>query len=198
MPTKALAFTAGDVLRTNPQPGYWGCAVVLTAFEGEGRSDPQFHIGITPIVLRQAYVASAIDLNGLKILQLADRIRVAADAYVERPPRACIGIWTAKRSSPSTIIARVDPRAVYEPLLTSEVGDGRSGAFPLFGPIGPSLGGEAVIAWRRKNDREAFERAEIEARRTFEASEQERLANQRARRRRPGYRLTSERNGRER
>ena len=76
----------------------------------------------------------------------------------------------------------IDPAAVYPPPLAFKVGDGTRDAFPLCGPIKDSLGMEAVIAWRRVNDKAAWDAEVAQSRLQFECLEARRLEDARAKR----------------
>jgi hypothetical protein len=56
------------------------------------------------------------------------------------------------------------------------------GVFPLCGSVTESLGMEAVIAWRRVNDKETWKAEVAQNRVEFEARETRRLADVRAKR----------------
>lgn len=185
--TSALAFVPGDLLQTEPRPGYWGCAVVLSAFPGTQELHPSFHIGITPIVLRHDYALSEIDTTSLSILRFSRGVRVAPLTYTTRNQEVCIGIYTARSQLDLRVLGTVDSKTLYTAPLTLAVGDGTGGDFPLCGPLRRSIGSEAVVAWRRVHDTEAFEREANEAKIQFEAREAERLLKQRqAQRKRRG------------
>lgn len=96
MTAATLAFTRGDVLRTEPRQGYWGCAVVLSETHKTAEFHPRFHVGATPFIFRYEFGLSDIDVEQLKLLRSADEIRVGPDKYVPRATRTCIGIHKAK------------------------------------------------------------------------------------------------------
>lgn len=53
------------------------------------------------------------------------------------------------------VIGRIENFPFKMPVLTYEVGKGKG--YPLCGPITASLGFQAVIAWRKANEKEAFQ-----------------------------------------
>jgi hypothetical protein len=181
MTASTLAFTPGDVLRTEPRPGYWGCAVILSAARKTTEFHPRFHVGVTPAVFRHEFDFSEIDASQLTILRFSRDVRTEPDTYVARGTETCIGIYTAKSRGDLLVLGKVDPLSVYAPPLTLEVGDGTNGSFPLCGPLRKNIGVEAVISWRRIHDAETLSREVIDARESFEAMEAERLAKQRER-----------------
>ncbi len=152
--SRQTALKAGDVLRTNPKPGYWGCAVVLRGPTEKPGFYPMCHIGIAAAIFRHEYGFS--DLTGLDLRPIAFErgVRLSPDSYGTRQ-ETCIGIWVAKTPPTIPIIGHVDPLTVWPSPLTDEVGDGSGNAFPLYGPIKPDLGSEAVSKWRREHDAEA-------------------------------------------
>jgi len=176
------AFTRGEVLRTEPRPGYWGCVVVLSETQKTAEFHPRFHVGVTPVVVRHEFGLSDIDLDQFRILRCTDEIRVGPDRYVPRATRTCSGIYTAKARGDIFVLGKIDPLRVYDAPLTLEVGDGTNGNFPLCGPLRKEIGWEAVIEWRRVHDAQAFSREVVEARAQFEVTEAMRLAEQRKRR----------------
>jgi hypothetical protein len=182
MAPSALAFAPGDVIQTEPQPGYWGCAIVLTATDRTAELLASFHIGITPLIFRHDYAWPEVDPGSLSILELSRDIRLARGEYGART-EVCIGIYTARSRGSLRVIGKVDPGAIYPLPLTSTVGDGTAGAFPLCGPLKKTIGSEAVVAWRRVHDAENFARDVAVARARFEELEAERLARQRQARR---------------
>ncbi len=175
----SLAFTPGDVIQTTPKAGFWGCAVVLTAFPKTDKLLPCFHIGITPLILQRQIVPRDVDNTQLSIVRFTRRIRVAPFTYSPLPEETCIGIYTAKSPKGFPIIGKVDPVEVYPHPLTFSIGDGTNGEFPLCGPLRSGIGNEALVLWRQVHDKEAFEEECKTAAEQFEAMESERLARQR-------------------
>jgi hypothetical protein len=157
---------------------------VLSAFPATKSTWPSFHLGITPLIFRRDYDAADLAQETLSILSLAATVRVAPNVYVPRAPRLCIGIYGAESACGFAVIGRVEPRTLYAEPLTSEVGDGSAGAFPRGGALDVSLGREAVVAWRRVHDAEAFAQEVALANRRFE----EMVATSRKPRTTPGRR----------
>ena len=54
------------------------------------------------------------------------------------------------------VIGRIENFPFKMPVLTYEVGKGKGKGYPLCGPITAILGYQAVIAWRKVNEKEAF------------------------------------------
>jgi hypothetical protein len=151
MTTTELAFVIGDVLQTEPSPGYWGCAVVLGAASASAGFYPRFIVGITPLVFQHRFEWPEINQSGLTILQFERSIRIGPGEYATRSEH-CIGIYTARSKGGIRVLGNVDANAICALPLTFDVGDGTGNAFPLYGPMRKTIGGEAVIAWRRIHD----------------------------------------------
>ena len=177
----------GDLIQTHPQRGFWGCAVVLSARDSTDQFHPMSHIGITTLITKQKYPLSSIDPKQLEIVEFSPVIRVAKDEYCQSTePRKSIGIYTLKSAAALKIIGRINPLDIYDKPLSFDVGDGTKGTFPLCGPIPENLGNEAVVAWRLIHDKDRFDREKVEARKRFERSEQQRLLDQRTKRKAGG------------
>lgn len=159
----------GDVLLTNPLPGYWGCAVVLTARDEAKDHWPDCHIGTTTIVSREPLGAGDIDLGALELHAYRAKVRVGpGDFREEKKPRTAIGFYTLpKKFVPPPVLGRVDPKALWPHTLTTTAGDGTGRTFPHCGLLDGSLGDEAVAAWREVHDAEAFAREMDEAEAVF-------------------------------
>ena len=153
----------GDVLLTHPLPGYWGCAVVLTARDETKEHWPDCHIGTTTIVSREPISARDVDLGALKLHSARMQVRVGpGDFREEAKPRTAIGLYVLpKKFVPPVVLGRVDPATLWPHALTYKAGDGTGRTFPHCGQLDDSLGDEAVASWREVHDAEAFAR-EIE------------------------------------
>lgn len=170
----------GDVIRTHPERGYWGCAVVLSARDSTSEFHPMCHIGTTTLIKPRKYAWKNIAPLDLEIANLSYNVRVAANEWhTTREARLCVGIYALKSADKLDIIGHIDPKTVYPPDLTFEVGDGTSGSFPLCGPIPDYLGHEAVIIWRQKHDAARLDQEIRRSREAFEAYEAQRLSKAR-------------------
>lgn len=179
MSISTAAFAPGDVLQTEPQPGFWGCAVVLSATPGTAELNPSFHVAVTPVIYRHAFLPSEIDMAGLSVLVASRSVRVAPNEYMERAAQPCIGVYTAKSRGDVRVLGTVNPLSVWPTPLGPGTGNGTDGAFPLCGPLTRTIGWEAVVAWRRIHDAVALAEEVLQGRQRFESFEQERLAQQR-------------------
>lgn len=176
MSMKFSLLTVGEVIKTNPREGFWGCAVVLSFREKTNESHSLCHIGITPLVMRHDFFWEEIAQNQFSVLVFERGIRVASNEYAPRT-ETCIGIYSAKRPPELSIIGSIDPLLVYPQTLTFEVGDGTNREFPLYGKISATLGMEAINSWRKIHDTENWLAENAKASLDFEML-QERLRNE--------------------
>jgi hypothetical protein len=177
-----MPLLPGDVIKTHPREGFWGCAVVLSAGMIEGLR-PMCHIGVTPLVFQHDYVWSEIEGQQLSILEYDQPVRVEVMTYLPRHV-TCIGIWVSDGKPKLPVIGRVDPATVYDKPLTFEVGDATSGKFPLCGKVDTHLGSEAVGAWHKLNDPVGFAKRQEESAADYERLRERLLEQERERRKR--------------
>ena len=175
MTASQLAFKPGDVIQTEPQEGYWGCAIVLASADGTTNSHPRFHVGITPLVFRHDYAWSELGASGLSLLTFIRDVRMPSGEYGSRS-ETCIGIYTALTRGEVRVIGEVDPKQIYALPLDATVGNATAGHFPLCGPLTKAIGHEAVVAWRRIHDAGGLARDAEESRKRFEAMEARRFS----------------------
>lgn len=153
---KAKLLAVGDVLKTNPTEGYWGCAIVLTARDKIDRFDPMCHIGITTTIFRHDYDFRELDLSSLQILEFDRQIRVAPGTYAALRRETCIGIYSRKLNPSAVVIGSIDISSLAPRSLEFVVGNGADGGWPLCGPVKAHLGSEAVASWRSRHDKEQW------------------------------------------
>jgi hypothetical protein len=166
----------GDLLKTSPARGFWGCAVVLKApcrpVDDEMMSS-MCHIGITSHIQVHDFVAQELDVTALDILEVDQEIRRAPNDYVPHRSVPAIGIYTNRINRHVQLLGSIDALGIYcssRTPLSWEVGDGTDGGWPLCGEVSARLGYEAVHAWRSIHDRDRWladrdeARAETEAR----------------------------------
>ena len=150
---KQRLVAIGDVLKTHPMDGYWGCALVLSARDKTGQFDPMSHIGITSLVFTHDYAFHELDLKGLEILEDDVSIRVGPGSYAHWRRSLCIGIYSRRITPAVHVIGNLDVASLVPAPLTFEAGDGTDGGWPFCGRVEESLGYEAVHAWRSVHDR---------------------------------------------
>ena len=161
----------GDVLKTHPSEGYWGCAVVLSCRGKTERFNPMCHIGITTVVFTHDYRFEELDTSKLEILTSDVEIRVAPYQYIHSRRKTCIGLYASKVNSHVNVIGRIgrsEARRIYPHRLAYRVGDGANGGWPFYGPVRASLGHEAVGEWRSVHDRASWEKDIAAAEKSFE------------------------------
>jgi hypothetical protein len=126
----------GDVIKTHPRDGYWGCAVVLNMRDRCERFNPSVLIGITPTVFRYDYAWSNVADIAFSILE--------SDGGIPGP---CVGWYDARPHPSLPTMGRVDASRVFPGPIDFDT-------WPLCGRISTNLGSEAVFAWRKKHDAE--------------------------------------------
>lgn len=175
----------GDVIRTHPARGYWGCAVVLSAKDGDGRFYPMSHIGITTFISKTRYEFLQLARIKLKLVKFKSVIRVAPNEYYKsRETRTSIYIHTILPKPVVDVIGTTNPKKLYGKRLTFEPGDGTGNTFPWSGPLTAEAGDDAVNAWREKYDAAALRNESAKHMAWFEKFEADRLAAARKARRR--------------
>jgi hypothetical protein len=175
---KQRLLSVGDVLKTNPLEGYWGCAVVLSARDKTVEFDPMCHIGITTTVFTHDYALDELPLSDLRILTGEEEIYDADTRSNLRRPVTCIGIYARKLKVPLDVITNIDPTFLCAIPLQFEIGTGIGEGWPLRGPVTNRLGYEAVHAWRSVHDYEQWQ-ADVAAGRKSHQEMLARLAEQR-------------------
>jgi hypothetical protein len=148
---KRTSLEIGDVIKTHPKDGFWGCAVVLNTREKCEQFNRFCLIGITPIVFRHDFTWREVADFEFSILEFVRGIRLfPGDTRSRR--ETCIGCYDARPNPELPTIGRVDASKVFAGPIGFEVGDATNGKWPLCGRIKEHLGNEAVVAWRRTHD----------------------------------------------
>lgn len=151
---KTTLFHKGDVIRTNPEKGFYGIAVVLDDGEklelSPGRwSYPMCHIAITPLLYDYEVNIEDIDIASLKPMTFLTYFKREDGERIPWRERKCVDIYTARNKANLTIIGNIDTTSIWDgPLPFQASQDG----FHLCGDVSASLGREAYIAWCREND----------------------------------------------
>lgn len=159
-------LSRGDVLKTNPLEGYWGCALVLSAQDETPESDPMCHIGITSTVFTHDYDFEELEIEKLEILQRDRQIRTGLDLACATVRETSIGMYSRAVDSSIDIIGNVDVSSVFTAPLEFKFGDGTGDGWPGCGVVEKSLGYEAVHEWRSVHDRAQWLQDMAEAERT--------------------------------
>lgn len=150
---KKIHFCKGDIIRTNPENGFYGVAVVLN--DGvklelsPGRfSYPMCHIAITPLLFNYKIDMNDIDINELKPMLFTTYFK-NNETFIPWKSKICIDIYTTRNKADLPIIGNVDMILIWDKPLSFEASpDG----FHLCGDVSQSLGIEAYIQWCREND----------------------------------------------
>jgi hypothetical protein len=170
----------GDVLLTRPRRGFYGAAVVLSAFGRTRAFPPMSHIATTNVASVRRFEWREIDTSALQIMRYPPQMRVDAwDYRLLAEIRRAIGMFFLSASTRFEVIGWTDPKRLYPHRLTSEVGDGTGRAFPICGPLDEALGMEAFDAWQEQEKPATAARERRLADRIFEAYEADRLATSR-------------------
>ena len=163
-----MLLNKGDVIRTNPREGFWGCAVVLSEREKTKEFDPMCHIAITSLVLQHNYDFSELDTNNLEVLEYDRHYRLKPNEEFTQKKTA-IGVYMRKINIPLDIIGNIDPSNIYNGLLPFDPLVGLKVTFPICGTVTEYLGMEAVNNWRSINDKEALEKERLESNQRHDA-----------------------------
>lgn len=150
---KYSLFCKGDVIRTNPEPGFYGIAVVLSDGEktelSPGRwSYPMCHIAITSLLFQYEVSIDDIDISNLKPTTFQSYFRRKDGTLVPYRNKICIDIYTTRNKANLPVIGNIDPSVVYDEPLSYE---GSEDSFHLRGDPTDYLGREAYINWCRDN-----------------------------------------------
>ena len=155
MASRMKTFSKGDVIRTNPENGYYGIAVVLS----EGRrleiapgkmSYPMCHIAITPFIFRHEVTLEEIDANDLQVLVFERNAKRDDGADMHWNTETCVYLFTDRNKAGLTVIGNIDPSGIYQEPLDYEPHKDR---FFLCGDANANLGREAYIAYFRSEQK---------------------------------------------
>ncbi len=141
----------GDVIKTHPREGHWGCAVVVWL----RKRCPEFGhlclIAITPTIFRHDFVADDLRDVAFSILEYEQGISLfPGDSRSRRV--TCLGWYDASSNPNLDVVGSVDPRKFFTGSTRFIIGDGTKKSWPLCGRISSNLGSEAVFAWRTLHD----------------------------------------------
>ena len=153
MGRKHNLFSRGDVIRTNPEKGFFGIAVVLDDGEKIELSDsrwsyPMCHIAVTPLIFQHEVSIEEIDSSNLKPLTFLRNYNLNGNILPYRE-EIMVHIYTTRNKANLPVIGKIDPSDMYrEPLMWSPQGN----RFFLYGDADASLGREAYLVWFGKNN----------------------------------------------
>ena len=174
------ALQPGDVIRTNPDDGYWGCAVVLDRFSLSPMlpKSEACHIATTDFIRRSFYELVDVDTSALKPLLFEQHYQPTKDSPLYVKSIICIEKYALLGKHQIDVIGTIDPLQIYDGPLSTTFGD-FPGGFSLRMKIDKYLGNEAVIAWRRKYDKEAWDAIVAASDENYFDREEERLQKNR-------------------
>ena len=178
MKVMASMFKVGDVIRTNPRDGFWGCAVVLDNHLAPDTLRDRCHIAITGTVRHAPFNLKELTDIELVVLEFERHYRPKSDVFGSRL-ETCITKYPNVRPGEIELIGNVSTTLVYRGPLSPTIGPG-AGEFPLGSAVDlKRLGTEAVINWRRLNDQAALTAEVAAADAAYFAREDARLAKAR-------------------
>ena len=144
----------GDVIRTNPEPDYYGIAVVLSnperiELQPGNWSYPLCHIMITPLIFKRKVIIEDIILNDLKPLMFKQFFKRKDGVRIPWRFKTCIDIYTNRNISDLPVIGNVEVSEIYKEPILFEVNEN---GFHLCGDVTNHLGREAYINWLREKE----------------------------------------------
>ena len=145
-------FKKGDVIRTNPEHGFYGIAVVLSVPEkieiAPGKwSYPMCHIAVTPHIFQYEVNMDEIEALDLKPLVFQEFFQRKDGVRIPWRIKPCVDIYTNRNKVNLPVIGNIDPTDIYsEPLLFEAHEDG----YHLCGDVTLYLGRPAYISWLRE------------------------------------------------
>ena len=141
-------FRRGDVIRTNPQAGFYGIAVILDdgvrlELSPNNWSYPMCHIAITPLLYDFEVTMKDIDLSQLLPLrfQRCYQLNNTPEFFKEE---LLIHIFTTRNVVQLPVIGNIDPYNIYRDDLSWKPKRDR---FFFCGDVQKQLGREAYIHW---------------------------------------------------
>lgn len=141
-------FKKGDVIRTNPQKGFYGIAVVLDdgvklELSPDKWSYPMCHIAITPLIYDFEVTMKDIDISRLLPLRFQRNYQLKNTPGFFKE-ELLVHIYTTRNVSQLPVIGNIDPSDIYHDKLSWQP---ESDRFYLCGDAPIHLGREAYIHW---------------------------------------------------
>lgn len=151
--SKSKVFKKGDVIRTEPEPGYYGIAVVLDSPEKQEISPgkysyPLCHILITPLIFKEKVTINDIELGKIRPLVFRRYYKRCDEKHISWREELCIYIYTYRNKVGLNVIGNIETAEIYDNNLPFEPQDNM--CF-LCGDVNAYLGRKAYIAWCREN-----------------------------------------------
>ena len=151
---KYSSFCKGDIIRTNPEKGFYGIAIVLddgTKMElSLGRwSYPMCHIAITSLLYQFEVNMNDIDITALKPMTFSTYFEREDGMKIPWHDKLCVDIYTTRNKANLPVIGNVDPTPICNSPLPFQVSEN---GFHLCGDVDIFLGREAYISWCRNSE----------------------------------------------
>ncbi|MCR5121784.1 MAG: hypothetical protein K6B74_05125 [Ruminococcus sp.] len=152
---KYSLFSKGDVIRTNPEEGFYGIAVVLNdpqriELSAGKLSCPLCHIAVTPLIFKYEPVLDELDIHELKPLIFGRKFIREDGTAVPWRTEVCIHIYTERNKANLPVIGKIDPSGIYDGELNF---DPQPDRFHLCGDARPDLGGEAYFSYKEQSEK---------------------------------------------
>nr|WP_304638107.1 hypothetical protein [uncultured Muribaculum sp.] len=148
---KFSLFKRGDVIRTNPQEGFYGIAVVLDdgvklELSPNKWSYPMCHIAITPLIYDFEVTMKDVDLSQIYPMKYTRcyQLKNIPDFFKEE---LLVHIYTTRNVAQLPIIGNMDPSNIYKEDLSWLPEPDR---FYFCGDSQKHLGREAYLSWLDK------------------------------------------------
>lgn len=152
---KISLLKKGDVIRTNPEDGFYGIAVVLDDGEKFELSPnkwsyPMCHIAITPLIYDYEVTMEDVDLSQIYPMRYMTRYNLKNTPIFYREV-LLVHIYTTRNVDHLSIIGNIDPSNIFQEDLSWNP---RPDRFHLCGNPQKHLGREAYLSWldRKKVD----------------------------------------------
>jgi hypothetical protein len=146
--SKKKLLNKGDVIRTNPQEGFWGIAVVLSEKEKTPERHPMCHIAITSLLFQHKVEFEELNIKDF-IPLVFERIFSLKGEEEFSKEEICIGVYTRRNTVNLAVIGSIEPSLVYDGPLPFEPWSDLEVKWPLCGDPTENLGREAYITWER-------------------------------------------------
>ena len=148
-------FRKGDVIRTNPEKGFYGIAVVLDDGEKIELSPgywsyPLCHIAITPLLFQFEVTIDDIDIDTLRPMTFLTYFK-QGEKKIPWRDKLCIDIYTTRNKANLPVIGNIDTTQICDIPLSFEPSEN---GFHMCGDVKYYLGRKAYISWCRENGRE--------------------------------------------
>ncbi len=147
---KIKLLNKGDVIRTNPEEGFWGIAIVLSEREKTPEFQPMCHIAITPLLFNHKVKFDEISFSEIKPLEF-DQVYALKGKEEFSVRETCIYVYTRRNKVNLEIIGSIDPEKIYNGPLPYEPYYDLEVKWKVCGEPSENLGRQAFIQWKREN-----------------------------------------------